>query len=299
MLTTNSPPKEAQAIPRPIHQTGVIGDVHYEIDVTPSPSGNILFDLRLTDAEGRPVAVSPPEMDLTMPEHLMPPYYTTMQRVSSGRYQADLILPMSGRWVIYIQSERDGIPLDDIVLDFRSAASSRDQQREWYVSYWRAVRWPIGPMVTAVWIGLVVLAVFAIRHGRRKEEFKPLLVSGSLLLFFSVWQVGSLFVGEGVSDGVYAEPGAAHRGSGGGGPGAVHGQLRHVSRSGRPRRRSAPRRDVAAAVAVDDPRAVAPGRGDLLVPHERRGRHGYAGFRADAHRRGTVDHYSLLAHAAS
>lgn len=197
MLTTNSPPKEAQAIPRPIHQTGVIGDVHYEIDVTPSPSGNILFDLRLTDAEGRPVAVSPPEMDLTMPEHLMPPYYATMQRVSSGRYQADLILPMSGRWVIYIQSERDGIPLDDIVLDFRSAASLRDQQREWYVSYWRAVRWPIGPMVTAVWIGLVVLAVFAIRHGRRKEEFKPLLVTGSLLLFFSVWQVGSLFVAKG------------------------------------------------------------------------------------------------------
>ncbi len=51
-------------------------------------------------------------------------------RVGPGRYEADLILPMSGRWVIYIQSELDGVALDDIVLDFRSGASLRDQQRE-------------------------------------------------------------------------------------------------------------------------------------------------------------------------
>ena len=197
MLTTNSPPKEAQAIPRPIYQAGVVSGVHYEIDVTPFPAGNIVFDLRLADAEGRPVSAPPPQMDLTMPEHLMPPYYATMQRVGPGRYEADLILPMSGRWVIYIQTELDGAPLDDIVLDFRSAASLRDQRREWYVSHWRATRLPVGPLATAVWVGMVVLAVAAIRHGRRKEEFKPLLVSGGLLLFFSVWQVGSLFIAKG------------------------------------------------------------------------------------------------------
>lgn len=197
MLTTNSPPKEAQAIPRPIYQAGVVSGVHYEIDVTPFPAGNIVFDLRLADAEGRPVSAPPPQMDLTMPEHLMPPYYATMQRVGPGRYEADLILPMSGRWVIYIQTELDGAPLDDIVLDFRSAASLRDQQREWYVSHWRATRLPVGPLATAVWVGMVVLAVAAIRHGRRKAEFKPLLVSGGLLLFFSVWQVGSLFIAKG------------------------------------------------------------------------------------------------------
>lgn len=196
-LTTNSPPKEAQAIPRPIHQTGVISGIHYEIDVTPYPAGNLVFDLRLTDGDGRPVSVSPPEMDLTMPEHLMPPYYATMQRVGPGRYEADLILPMSGRWVIYIQSELDGVALDDIVLDFRSGASLRDQQREWYLSHWRATRLPLGPVATTLWVGLVVLAVIAVREGRRKEEFKPLLVSGALLLFFSTWQVGSLFVAKG------------------------------------------------------------------------------------------------------
>lgn len=196
-LTTNSPPREPQAIPRPIHQTGVVSGIHYEIDVTPYPAGNLVFDLRLTDAEGRPVSVTPPEMDLTMPEHLMPPYYATMRRTGPGRYEADLILPMSGRWVIYIRTDLDGVPLDDIVLDFRSGASLRDQQREWYVSHWRATRLPLGPVVTVFWTGLVFLAVFAIRQGRRKEEFKPLLVSGGLLLFFSLWQVGSLFVAKG------------------------------------------------------------------------------------------------------
>lgn len=196
-LTTNSPPREPQAIPRPIHQTGAVGDVNYEINVTPHPAGNLLFDLRLTDGEGRPVNAAPPEMDLTMPEHIMPPYYATMQRVGPGRYQADLILPMSGRWVIYIRTSLDETALDDIVLDFRSAASLRDQQRVWYVSHWRATRLPLGPLVTALWVGLVVLAVVGIREGRRKEEYKPLLVSASFLLFFSLWQVGSLFVARG------------------------------------------------------------------------------------------------------
>lgn len=197
MMTTNSPPREPQAIPRPIYQTGVVGGVTYELDVTPYPAGNLVFDLRLTDASGRPVAADPPSMEMTMPEHVMPPYYATMQRVGAGRYQADLILPMSGRWVIYVRTAVNGAALDDIVLDFRSGASLRDQQKQWYISHWRATRLPLGPLVTALWVGLAVLAFTGIRASRSREEFKPLLISSCLLLFFSLWQVGSLFIAKG------------------------------------------------------------------------------------------------------
>lgn len=197
MMTSGAPPKEPQAIPRPIFQTGSVGGVHYEISVTPSPAGNLVFDLRLADPAGRPVTADRPSMELTMPEHVMPPYYAAMERVAPGRYQADLILPMSGRWVIYVRPAVDGAPLGDIVLDFRTAASLREQQRQWYISHWRATRWPLGPLVTVFWVSLVVLAIYGLRAGRRKPEFKPLLISSGLLLFFSLWQVGSLFIAKG------------------------------------------------------------------------------------------------------
>lgn len=213
VLTTQSPPKEPQALPAPMQERGVVaapgavaGDaIHYELDLVPSTTGHLHFTLRLTDGDGRPVAVQPPFMDLTMPDHLMPPYYATLQPAGDGTYEASLILPMSGFWRIFIEMRLASAAadaareqrFDDIVVEFKTAKSPREQQLQWYVSHYRVTRNLLGVFIFIVWSGLLALGIFGLRAGRRSHKHKPLVVASALLVFFSSWQVASMFVAKG------------------------------------------------------------------------------------------------------
>lgn len=207
VLTTQAPPKEPQALPAPMQQPGVVaapgvvpGDaIHYELHLVPNTTGQLAFELHVTDADGRPVTVEPPFMDLTMPDHLMPPYYATLRPAGAGVYRTDLILPMSGFWRIFIEMEAadaagDRQRLDDIVVEFKTAKSPREQQLVWYVSHYRVTRNALGVVVFLTWSGLLALGIFGLRTARRVGGYKPLLVASGLLLAFSSWQVGSMFV---------------------------------------------------------------------------------------------------------
>lgn len=205
VLTTNSPPKEAQALPAPMQQQGVVAapglvpgdEIRYELDLVPSTSGHLAFELKLEDAQGRPVDVEPPFMDLTMPDHLMPPYYATLRSAGDGLYRADLILPMSGFWRIFIEMSLPGDEirrLDDIVVEFKTAKSPREQQLVWYVSHYRVTRNLLGVAVFLWWSGLLALGVFGWRKSRGKDAYTPLRVAAGMLIFFASWQVGSMFV---------------------------------------------------------------------------------------------------------
>lgn len=207
-LTTNSPPKEPQALPAPMQQTGVVpapelvaGDeIRYSLELVPNPSGSLTFELHLEDASGRPVSVEPPFMDLTMPDHLMPPYYSTMRAAGNGVYRNELILPMSGFWRIFIELELPGQghrTLDDIVVEFRTAKSPRERQLEWYVSHYRVTRNFLGPLVFLWWSGFLALGIFGLRKAWREEAYKSLRIVAGLLVFFASWQVASMFIARG------------------------------------------------------------------------------------------------------
>lgn len=206
LLTTNSPPKEPQALPGPMYEEGVVAapgvvpgdEIHYELDLLPNTSGNLAFKLKLFDAHGDPVVVEPPFMDLTMPDHLMPPYYATLHAEERGSYEADLILPMSGFWRIFIEMRLpDGgetVRLDDIVVEFKTAKSPREQQLVWYFSHYRVTRNALGVAVFLWWSGLLALGVFGWRKARGEDGYRPLRIAAGLLIAFASWQVSSMFV---------------------------------------------------------------------------------------------------------
>lgn len=197
ILTTRTPPREAQILAAPIRETGFIGTVSYELDVVPQPSGSLAFALRLREADGRPVTVPPVSMELTMPDHVMPPYYAALRPAEPGVYRADLILPMSGRWRIFLYPEGIGADGDSIVVQLRTTDSPRESQQVWYFTWYRALRWPAGIIWFVIYVGLVVLAVRVIRIARDRPDFAPLRLAAYLLLAISLWQVVSTFVAKG------------------------------------------------------------------------------------------------------
>jgi len=197
VLTTRTPPREAQVIASPIRQTGFLGSVAYELWVEPQATGSLLFTLYLQDAGGRPVAIAPPGMELAMPDHAMPPYYAVLQPAEAGVYRKELILPMSGRWLITISPEGIGRGRDTITVELRAMSGPRETQQVWYFTWYRAIRWPSGPVWLLIYVGLAVFAVRAIRTAGNRPDFVLLKRSAYLLLGVCIWQVVSTFVAKG------------------------------------------------------------------------------------------------------
>ena len=197
VLTTGTPPREAQVIAAPIRETGFIGSVAYDLQVAPQDTGSLVFTLRLEDAGGRPVTIPPPAMELTMPDHAMPPYYATLRPAEPGVYRAELILPMSGRWRVFIYPEGLGGGRESVAVELRAMDSPREAQQVWYFTWYRAIRWPSGPLWLLIYVGLAVFAVRAVRIAGRRPDFALLKWAAYMLLAVSMWQVVSTFVAKG------------------------------------------------------------------------------------------------------
>lgn len=197
VLTTRTPPRVPQVLVQPVHETGRLGTVAYELDASSQDSGAVRFTLRLQDAEGRPVQGAALPMELTMPGHVMPPYHAFLRPFAPGEYRADLILPMSGRWRIVIDATNVVASAGSIEFELRTGTSPREAQQVWYFTWYRALRWPAGVLWLMAYIALAVFAVRAIVIAGSKPTFRPLRVGGHLLLFFSLWQLVSLFVAKG------------------------------------------------------------------------------------------------------
>lgn len=197
VLTTGTPPREPQVLAYPIHETGQLGTVTYELDASSQATGGILFTLRLHDAGGRPVQGPALPMELTMPGHVMPPYRAALRPSGPGEYRAELILPMSGRWRVAIDTSAVAPDSAGIAFELRAGSSPRELQRVWYFTWYRALRWPAGVLWLIVYIAMAGFAVHSIRTAGAKPAFRPLRGSAQLLLFFSLWQLVSLFVAKG------------------------------------------------------------------------------------------------------
>ncbi|HEY8495767.1 MAG TPA: FixH family protein [Limnochordales bacterium] len=197
VLTTGIPPREPQVLAQPIHATGRLGTVTYELHASSQATGGILFTLRLHDAEGRPVQGPALPMELTMPDHVMPPYHAALRPSGPGEYRTELILPMSGRWRIAIDASAVAPNPAGIAFELRAGTSPREAQQVWYFTWYRALRWPAGVLWLIVYIAMAGFAVHAIRTAGAKRSFRPLRVGAQLLLFFSLWQLVSLFVAKG------------------------------------------------------------------------------------------------------
>ncbi|HLT58557.1 MAG TPA: CopD family protein, partial [Limnochordales bacterium] len=206
LLTTRTPPREPQAVAAPVQQAGTIGGVRYALDVVPQGSGSLLFTLRLHDEAGRPVDGPPVPMDLTMPDHIMPPYHAALRRTAAGVYQAELALPMSGRWVIYMTPAALGRGAEPIAVELRAMDSPRESQQVWYFTWYRALRWPAGVLWLLIYVGMVIFAVRSIRIARGRPAYAPLQAAAYLLLAVSLWQVVSTFVAKGYPTADYPNP---------------------------------------------------------------------------------------------
>lgn len=197
VLTTQVPPQEPQVLAEPVRAAGSLDGYAYDVEVVPQAAGSLRFTLRLLDEEGRPVTGPALTMDLTMPGHVMPPYRAALRPAGAGVFQADLILPMSGRWRIAIDLAA-AVPVRQRVdFELRTATSPRESQQVWYFTLYRAFRWPSGVLWLAVYLGLAVFAGWSIRLARGKHQYRALAVAAQLLLFISVWQIVSLFVAKG------------------------------------------------------------------------------------------------------
>ncbi|MBO8142049.1 MAG: CopD family protein [Firmicutes bacterium] len=219
VLTGQVPPEEPLTIPQPIRRAGDAGGIRYELELEPGDTGTIVFWLRLADPAGVPLE-SAAFVTLWMPEHVMPEHRIAMTPVESGVLRGEAVLPMSGRWQAVFQlagSQSGPEPKTDsvsgiatetalAVIDFVAGISPREAQFVWYFTWQRAFGRVQGVLWLLVYVGLVVFGVRALRVASGPRPFYPLAVSASLLLFASVWQVGSLFVGRGYPTAGLANP---------------------------------------------------------------------------------------------
>jgi hypothetical protein len=80
--------------------------VRLEMSVTPRPpaAGSVQIEIRIRDAQGRPLAATGMELEATMSHPGMVPTFATARSEQPDRWLAEIELTMGGDWVVLVDA---------------------------------------------------------------------------------------------------------------------------------------------------------------------------------------------------